>query len=282
MAFVTAYFDESYSSPNPSVHAVGGYISTDRRWAKFQKAWMGLLKQEVQPRWRKVYGPDKPLFFHMTDFDNPHSKIYGDWKEAKKIWFLRELHKVIKKAYIRSFASGVIIADYDALSDEQKYVIGSPHLFVAINCAKQIAGWAQRENRQHPILYVFEKGHVEGNDLKNKFSDLSPEMRQFYRMTELDSFALMDKRMSPLHAADVLAFEVRKEMERRLQEPNNRRETRKSIRNLHTPMLDEWNFIGKPELLKLFANEKVREAMADEIFRAKAAAFSKWKAKKGT
>ena len=35
MAFVTAYFDESYASPNPSVYTVAGYISTDRRWAKF-------------------------------------------------------------------------------------------------------------------------------------------------------------------------------------------------------------------------------------------------------
>ena len=76
MAFVTAYFDESYASPNPSVYTVAGYVSTDRRWAKFQKAWMGLLKQEVQQQWRKVYGPDKPLFFHMTDFDNPHDKVY--------------------------------------------------------------------------------------------------------------------------------------------------------------------------------------------------------------
>lgn len=281
MAFVTAYFDESYKSPNPSVYTVAGYISTDRRWIKFQKAWMALLNQEVKAQWRKVYGPDKPLIFHMTDFNNPHNKIYGNWKPEKKNWFLGELHKIIKKSYIRSFASGVIVADYDELSDEQKYAIGSTHLFVSINCAKQIAGWAERENRQHPILYVFEKGHAEGNALKNKFSDLNSEMQQFYRLTEPDSFTLMDKRnMPPLQAADVLAFEVRKEMERKLQEPNNRREARKSIRNLHTPMLNEWSFIGKSALLKLFANEQVREAMSDEIFRAKAAAFSELKTKK--
>ena len=67
----------------------------------------GPVKQEVQEHWRKIYGPDKPLFFHMTDFDNPHDKVYGRWKRKKKIWFLKELHKIIKKSYIQSFASGV-------------------------------------------------------------------------------------------------------------------------------------------------------------------------------
>ena len=100
-------------------------------------------------------------------------------------------------------------------------------------------------------------------------------------MTELDSFVLGNKRkLSPLQASDVLALEVRKEMEQRLQEPNSRRKIRDSIRNLHMPMLDEWNFIDKAALLRLFANEKVRNAMADEIFKSKAAAYAKLKAKK--
>lgn len=281
MAFVTLYCDESYANPNPTVYTVGGYISTDRLWKKFHKAWIALLKKEVGEQWRKVYGPDKPIFFHMTDFDNPYSKIYGDWKHEKKIWFLKELHKIIKKTYIRSFATGVIVADYDELSDEQKYAIGTPHMFVSINCAKQVAGWAERENRQHPIQYVFEKGPNDNKALQNHFSTLSPEMGLFYRMTEINSFAIMDKRnASPLQASDILALEVRKEMERRLQEPNGRRKMRESIKNLHIPILDEWNFIDKSALLKLFANEKVREAMADEIFKSKAAAFAELKARR--
>jgi hypothetical protein len=279
MAFVTAYFDESYASPNPSVYAVAGYISTDRRWTKFQKAWMGLLKQEVHQQWRKVYGPDKPLFFHMTDFDNPHDKVYGGWKAAKKIWFLKELHKIIKKSYIRSFASGVIVADYEALSDEQKYAIGSPNMYVSVNCAKLIGEWADREDRQHPILYVFEKGPKDYNYLKRLFYTVSPEMKRFYRMTEPDSFAIRDRRNTPqLQASDVLAVEVRKEMERRLQEPNTRRKMRESIKNLHIPILDEWHFIGKSDLLKTFTHELMTEAMASEDFKAEVAGF-KWKPK---
>jgi hypothetical protein len=272
MAFVTVYFDESYASPNPSVYTVAGYISTDRRWAKFQKEWMGLLRREVQQQWSKVYGPDKPLFFHMTDFDNPHDKIYGGWKAAKKIWFLKELHNIIKQAYIRSLASGVIVADYETLSDKQKYAIGSPHMFVSVNCAKLIGEWANSENRQHPILYVFEKGHKDERALQRMFYTVDPEMQRFYRMTEPDSFALRDKRNAPpLQASDVLAVEVRKEMERRLQEPTDRRKMRESIKNLHVPMLDEWSFIGKSDLLKIFENELMIEAMATEDYNAEVA-----------
>jgi hypothetical protein len=279
MAFVTTYFDESYASPNPTVYTVGGYISTDRRWAKFQKAWMALLREKVQEKWQKVYGTEKPVYFHQTDFDNPHSKVYGDWKSTEKIQFQKELHKIIKQAYIRSFASGVVVADYESLSDEQKYAIGSPHMFVSVNCARLVGEWADAENRQHPILYIFEKGNKDDSALERLFNTVTPEMKRFYRITEPDSFALRDKRNTPpLQASDILAVEVRKEMERRLQEPNNQRKMRESIKNLHIPLLDEWRFIDKSDLLKIFANKKMIEAMAGEKFKAEVAT-TKWKPK---
>lgn len=268
MAFVTAYFDESYASQNPLVYTVAGYISTDRRWVKFQKEWLGLLNHEVRKRWCEVYGPEKKLFFHMTDFDNPYSKIYGDWPQKKRTWFLKELHKVIKKAYIKSFSSGLVVADYNELTDEEKYAMGSPHILVAVNCAKMVAEWANEENRQHPILYVFEKGNRYDAALGRLFNGLNPEMKAFYRMTEDDGFAVKNKRdMPPLQAADVLARETRKEVERRLQEPLNRRKMRESLKNLHLPMLDHWGYINAVEMRKIFNHSSLREQMESETYK---------------
>jgi hypothetical protein len=150
-------------------------------------------------------------------------------------------------------------------------------MFVSVNCAKLIGEWADREDRQHPILYVFEKGPKDYNYLQRLFYGVRPEMKRFYRMTEPDSFAIRDRRNTPqLQAADVLAIEVRKEMERRLQEPDNRRKMRESIKNLHIPMLDHWSFIGKSELLKVFEHELMIEAISTEGYKAEVAT-TKWK-----
>ncbi|MGI9067069.1 MAG: DUF3800 domain-containing protein [Pyrinomonadaceae bacterium] len=277
MAFVTAYFDESYANPNPTVYTVAGYISTDRRWVKFQKAWMGLLNKHVLTRWCEVYGPEKRIFFHMKEFDNPHSKIYGDWPVKKKIWFLKELHKVIKKAYLRSFSSGVVVADYNNLSDAEKFAIGSPHVCAAINCVKQVGIWADKENREQPILYVFERGTVNDNVLMSVFDNtMSQSAKEYYRM---EKAALGDKRDMPqLQAADILAFETRKEVERELDNPNQRK-ARESIKNLTIPDLDEWFYVNEVELRKIFDHTKMQETMESEAFKTSIAAHADWKPK---
>lgn len=124
MAFITIYLDESYSQPPiPVVYTIAGCVSTDGQWSKFQKRWKNVLDRDVLPRWKQVYGANKPMYFHMTDFGNPHSKIYGDWAEERKKKFLNELLKIMKQHSMRRFATSVIHADYDALTNEVTLII---------------------------------------------------------------------------------------------------------------------------------------------------------------
>jgi hypothetical protein len=116
------------------------------------------------------------MFFHMTDFDNPHSKIYGDWPKQKKVAFLKELHGIMAKYSLRRFASCTNMADYQALAVEQQFALGNPHNFNAVNCFKLIRRWADQNKMYEPFLYVFESGAgLHERELRRVTNDMTHE-----------------------------------------------------------------------------------------------------------
>lgn len=240
----TAYFDESENTPNKNkpnqrrVYTIAGCISIDRQWVKFQKKWKAILDKEVRPSWEAVYGKGKPVFFHMTDFANPYDKVYGKWSEEKKRTFLGELHAIMAAHTLRRFATGVLVDDYDKLTDEEKFVVGHPHVCATINCLKRIRQWANAENYREPMLCVFEKGSVHDTKIQWLIEKaLDDDMKAEYRVGGL---AFKDKReFSPLQSADIIATETRWEVCRQY-DPAVTRKQRGSIVNLHVKNLDEW------------------------------------------
>jgi hypothetical protein len=263
MAMITRYYDESENTPEASkpdmvrVYTVAACVGFDRQWIKFQKKWKAILDQEVLPQWRQVYGPDKAVFFHMTDFANTHSKIYGTWPEPKKQQFLAHLHSIMAKHTLRRFATGILLQDYENLTDEEKVVIGHPHVAATINILKRIREWAMRENYNEPMLDVFEKGSVHDSKIKRLFDDaMDDDVKRGYRSSGL---AFADKRdLSPLQASDILATETRWEACRQFDPAITRSESRKSIRNLHIPNVDEWHFIDRAHMKAILDNPVVK------------------------
>ncbi|MFY9619347.1 MAG: DUF3800 domain-containing protein [Pyrinomonadaceae bacterium] len=268
----TGYFDESENTfdktrPNlPRVYAIAGCVGLDSQWIKFQKKWRAILHRDVLSRWREVYG-DKPIFFHMTDFDNPHSKIYGDWSAKKKVTFLKQLHGLMATYSLRRFASCTNMADYDALTVEERYALGNPHNFNAVHCFKLIKVWADKNKIDDRFLYVFETGSSREKELRRITNELTDEQRDGYRVKKV---AFVDKReLSPLQAADILAFETRKEMCRQL-DVNTTRKTRQSIQNLHVPSIDEWAYVGREHFQKILAHPIAQEWLGRPEFKVAA------------
>lgn len=252
MAMITAYFDESYSHPPvPVVYTIAGYVSTTERWQEFQRQWKSVLDRENLPP------------FLMKDFDNPYSKNFGNWEMERKISFLQELHKIIKDTYIRSFSTSVIQEDYDALSVEGQFGFGKPHPMAAINCLKYIVQWADKENLQEPILYVFEKGSKDDKFLTYLFNEsLTEEIQLRYRIEKL---GFDTKNLSPLQAADILAYETRKETARCYFTSD--KNIRNSIKNLHDPARDEWRIMDIIHMEQVTNNPLFRDSMNSEEFK---------------
>lgn len=260
---LTVYCDESENTPlqdKPDmlrVYTIACCVGLDREWIKFQKKWKRVLDRDVLPKWRQVHG-DKPVFFHMTDFANPHSKIYGDWSDKKKEKLLAELHDITAKHTLRRFATGVLLKDYEELTDDERLVFGHPHAAASINCLKRIREWAIKENRNDPMLYVFEKGSAHDPKIRRLFeATMDNGNKAEYR---IGGFALKDKRdFSPLQAADILAIESRWEVCRQL-DPAITRGQRKSLRNLITRNIDEWYFLDRAHMRAVLENPSVKKA----------------------
>jgi hypothetical protein len=260
---VIAYFDESYSHPPaPVVYTVAGYIAEAERWQIFTRRWQAILDKDNLPP------------FSMKDYDNPHSKNYGSWDKERKTAFLLELHKIIKDTYIKSFSTSILQEDYDALAVEAQFAFGKPHSMAATNCLKLISEWADKKNLQEPISYVFEKGSGDDKTLNYLYNTiLDEEIQKRYRIKKLD---FDTKKLQPLQAADMVAYETRKETGRRYFSPE--RHIRKSMKNLHDPVRDEWVILDMIQMEKITNHPAFLEETSKEEFKL-AAALAKQKGK---
>lgn len=244
MVMLSAYFDESYSQGKNRVYTVAGYISTVEKWTILSNEWQALLGRDNLPS------------FSMKSFCNPHDQSYGKWSESKKKLFLRILHKLIKQCYLRSFSSSIVLDAYDALKEEDKIALGLPHAFTAIHCLKNIKVFAEKEGlNPEKMAYVFEKGSKHDRQLQMLISEfMSGENNHLYLP---GSVVFEPKQLPALQAADVLAYETRKEMSRRVSK--HARQPRLSLRNLADPSRDEWFYFDGPQLADLVSMSEFKE-----------------------
>lgn len=239
------YFDESYTHPpEPRVYTVGGYVSTDIQWEKFQKEWRRILDSENIP------------YFHMVDFQ-ACKPPYGAWSKDKRANFLASLHAVIHERTLMSFATTANRTDFEALTPEQKKRLVNPHVFAAKNCMKAVGFWAAENIINHPLIaYVFEKGSEHDKQVKKLLdAELPDEDRWFFRMASLTH---VDKKVkTPLQAADVVAYEAMKEITRRLN-AENQRSARLSGINLGKTKRDIWLYCGKIDFISSIEQAELR------------------------
>lgn len=264
----TVYLDESENTFDKSrpdearVYCIAACISTAKKWKKLEKKWNEVLNREMQPRWSEVW-PDKELSFHMTDFDNQkNDKFYKDFPIAKRLPLLQELHALMKKYCIKRFATVVPMADYEALTDEQKAAFRHPHESAMVNCMKEIMIWGDRVGLKEPMLYVFEDGAKRNSQIKELLSRIADKERKAYRFR---GDAYLPKGYPPLQTADIFAYESRKEM-CRIIDPNNKRAPRRSFLNMLAPSLDLFSVLDGKHFQKILEMSFVQDAMSEERY----------------
>lgn len=239
------YFDESYTQPpEPHIYTVGGYVSTDVQWKKFQREWHRILDAE------------NIEFFHMVDFQ-ACKPPYGAWSKDKRKDFLASLHDVIHRRTLMSFATTVNVADFDSLTPDQKKALVNPHVFAAKNCMIGVGYWAANNIINYPLIaYVFEKGSAHDKQVRRLLDVELPDVdRSFFRMASL---ALADKRdKSPLQAADIVAYEAMKEIARLLN-TLTKRPARLSGINLGKTNRDIWRYCVKADFIKAIEQAGIR------------------------
>lgn len=256
MVALTAYFDESYSQGENAVYTVAGYLSTVEKWEVFRKEWQALLDRDDLPP------------FSMKKFVNPYDKIYGKWSKSKRKLFNRIQHKLIKECYEQSFATSLIMDAYNAATPAQQMGLGTPHEFTAIHCLKEIKIYADKNGiNPEEMTYVFEQGTAQDKYLE---ATILTVLQSPHRSLYVPGKVAFDTKKNPcLQAADVVAYETRKEMSRRASKAT--RPERQSIINLQDRKRDNWSYFDTEQLQMVLADPAFVEYADDPAVQAEAA-----------
>lgn len=194
----------------------------------------------------------------MTDFE-AYQGHYKDWTKARHIHVFKKIARAITGKSQFAFGRGVAHDDFVWAQSQEPMLQGySPFTFCASQCFHAIADWAKTVNSNNRIVYIFESG--DGFDgelisLKNTI-ELSSARSERYRWAGLH---ILPKTMenppypiTPLQAADVWAFEARKEWENFHSTGKRTRAVRRSARALLGKGVEiDFGFSERENLLRL-------------------------------
>ena len=191
----SAYFDASgHPDGDNKVMTVGGFVSTVKKWGRFDEEWSAILKSEGVAA------------FHTTDFASSggeFKKWRGQTDRRRK--FVTRLTACIKKNVNKSFRSSIVLQDYDEVNALFKLeeVMGRPYSMCASNCLTGVHLWARSKKvSEKHVLCFFEDGDKDKGDFQRmakkggKFITLRPEF-------------LTKDRVIAFQAADFAAWKLR-------------------------------------------------------------------------
>lgn len=209
LVMLSAYFDASYTERGKPLVVIGGCVARASRWKTFQVEWQEMLDQEGLQ------------FFHMTDC-GAYQGPYTNWNKEKHDHFMKKVTAIISRRIELAVSRAVLVEDFDWALPKNRNLTGyNSFTFCAIQSLQGIAQWANRHNIEGPIAYIFEGGDGQDHELlalKNHIEESEDRMRLFrWSGLHIVPKIMNDKvppfPLTPLQAADVWAFEIRKEME---------------------------------------------------------------------
>ena len=159
---ITAYFDGSWNDEAPAVMAVGGFLSSEKRWRWFEDRWAKLLAE---------FGLK---YFQMREFTTCSGQFDG-WKarEPDRREFIRRATDLIGKVAWQSVAAAVLKDDWNFCNegyalDENRFY---PYPLCGWACIQHVQIWCQNQKRPYPlgqVLYFFEKDDPNQDDLRKR------------------------------------------------------------------------------------------------------------------
>ena len=209
MAVLKAYFDGP-------VFTLCGFVATEKVWSNFDRDWKELLKNpckyEIQtkipikaPVLSRICRPLDCL--HANKMEGiGHGRFHRIGQE-NRTYLINESINLILKSGIVGVGTGVIIPEYDKLSDAVKQALGSPYLL----CMRYILAEVARRaamilGETEDIAYIFEDQYVWELKAHALFAELRQSFAKEYRMGSI-AFGPKEK-FTPLQAADRLAYET--------------------------------------------------------------------------
>ena len=246
MSLLAFYGDESGTTEGTRVATVAGYLGQVSEWRRFERNWSVVLKK---------YGVH---LMHRSELETWHGEFTADrgWNPARRTAFLTELQPIIKSCTKVAVGTAIIKEDWEELMpDWLKRFFGGVYGWCAHECIVAVRVWCERPNRgrAHPITWAFEQGADGQGQVAQMFTELSrdPNLKSAFR---IGAFSFPDKTVVPLQSADVLAYEVFKQVENQIVDRGEKHNVRLSVQHLMRPQ--------DPIYLKFWDRARLREWLA--------------------
>lgn len=158
MAVFVAYFDAGGSTedPNSRIISIAGWIATEARWRRLEKAWRTICDHEG------VSG------LHMKDFAHSRGEFQG-WAgdETRRQRFLADLAAAIHRHTNRDFSCSLFLDGYRAVDEQYKFHehVGHPYMIGGWACIQSVREWMAKTHPDDLTLFVFEKGDAHQSEL---------------------------------------------------------------------------------------------------------------------
>ena len=215
---VLGYFDASgghdnvdgRGNPSPAV-VVAGFLADRTKWLDFDGKWRSLLDRAGIRS------------FHMADFVAKKGE-FRDWKKEQSDAFLAEVMTIISNAGLHGLGMALKRSDYNKVLLKHrvvKQILGEPYWFCVRRCWESGADWARNNNYDDAIEYIFESGDTYQHEIINGHTQMckNEELRKLFRF-DPGKITFANKDLTPLHAADLLAYLIYREEYRLTYMPN--------------------------------------------------------------
>lgn len=188
------------ASENGDFLVVAGYLFRKKHTKPFEKEWSTMLRK---------YDLE---YFHMTDC-NRETGPFRHLSKSECDEAARTAIALIAKYATAGFSSGVKVSDFHEIIGKDGYM-SNPFSMCVHGAMMMCKNWAERNDRQARIVYVFEAGDrfmTDANHILNAVAE-DPTRRAFFNY---ESHAFLPKRDSkPTQAADIIAWHTCKQHDR--------------------------------------------------------------------
>jgi hypothetical protein len=213
-----AYFDESWDARQEKILVFGGMIGRHEEWAKIEWPWKQLLdKYEIE------YYRATEAEHARGQFKKPPFRTVPDSLTFKQNELLREVRReffeVVTRGIVSGLAVGIPITMFSEVANTPEKLAklgGTPYYLCGhMVILRTLKAVKYEVNSRELVTFVFDRQQTFRAEMLKVHARLATKECEFH--SQVGSITFDDKRrFVPLQIADTLAYEVRKQFEREM------------------------------------------------------------------
>ena len=203
LAFLQAFSDDSAGETGDRRLFIAGYLNWAERWAEFADAWAEELRR-----------PPAIEYLRMVEAQNRRDQFAG-WDDDSVDRKLEALACVIERFRPLSFQFSVSRRDFDLhVKQNSPRPLTKPHFDCIFGVISMLANWSDQSGFRVPIDFIFDEQDGVSTDVSLLFEQMIRPLPPTVQ-TLINGHPIFrdDKGLSPLQAADMLAWHLRREHE---------------------------------------------------------------------